>query len=174
MSDLVGNLEDRFSRVAAQLVTTLCYFYSFIIQNIACGCSLENISGRFNGVTISNIARNTVYSLKRRKVKVIIEMTAILISLGCSLLTFDIFELPVFIERCAIKLDTQISNNKKFRVYSAVNHPWWVSMLFFFDRSGGIMTTVRPELPYPCSFQAKTRDEFSRRGKLCNSNVTVC
>ena len=29
----------------------------------------------------------------------------------------------------------------------------------------GIMTTARPELPYPCVSQAKSRDETSRRGK---------
>ena len=34
-----------------------------------------------------------------------------------------------------------------------------------FGGSGGIMTTARPGLPYPCSPQAKTRDESSRRGK---------
>ena len=31
--------------------------------------------------------------------------------------------------------------------------------------SGGIMSTARPELPYPCNSQAKSRDETSRRGK---------
>ena len=31
--------------------------------------------------------------------------------------------------------------------------------------SGGMMTTARPGLPYPCSPQAKTRGESSRRGK---------
>ena len=30
------------------------------------------------------------------------------------------------------------------------------------------MTTARPELPYPYSPQAKTRDESSPRGKLCD------
>ena len=34
-----------------------------------------------------------------------------------------------------------------------------------FGGSGGIMITARTELPYPCSPQAKTRDESSRRGK---------
>ena len=34
-----------------------------------------------------------------------------------------------------------------------------------FGGSGGIMTTAGLELPYPCSPQAKTRDESSRRGK---------
>ena len=34
-----------------------------------------------------------------------------------------------------------------------------------FGGSGGIMTTARPELPYPCVSQAKSRDETSRRGK---------
>ena len=38
-----------------------------------------------------------------------------------------------------------------------------------FGGSGGIMTTARPELPYPCNSQAKSRDETSQRG----SNVTV-
>ena len=37
-----------------------------------------------------------------------------------------------------------------------------------FGGSGGMMTTTRPGLPYPCSLQAKTRDESSRRG----SNMT--
>ena len=75
----------------------------------------------------------------------------------------------------------QISNLKQSsecRVYSAVNHPWWVSMIstdtvccglallhFTFGGSGMIMTTARSELPYPCSTQAKTRGESSRRGK---------
>ena len=31
--------------------------------------------------------------------------------------------------------------------------------------SGGIRSTARPELPYPCNSQAKSRDETSRRGK---------
>ena len=34
-----------------------------------------------------------------------------------------------------------------------------------FCGSGGIMSTARPELPYPCVSQAKSRDETSRRGK---------
>ena len=34
-----------------------------------------------------------------------------------------------------------------------------------FGGSGGIMSTARPELPYPCVSQAKSRDETSRRGK---------
>ena len=34
-----------------------------------------------------------------------------------------------------------------------------------FGGSGGIMSTARPELPYPCSSQAKSRNETSRRGK---------
>ena len=34
-----------------------------------------------------------------------------------------------------------------------------------FGGSGVIMTTARPELPYPCNSQAKSRDETSRRGK---------
>ena len=34
-----------------------------------------------------------------------------------------------------------------------------------FGGSGGIMSTARPELPYPCNSQAKSRDETSRRGK---------
>ena len=31
--------------------------------------------------------------------------------------------------------------------------------------SGGIRSTARPELPYPCNSQAKSWDETSRRGK---------
>ena len=34
-----------------------------------------------------------------------------------------------------------------------------------FGGSGGIMTTARPELPYPCVSQAESRDETSRRGE---------
>ena len=34
-----------------------------------------------------------------------------------------------------------------------------------FGGSGGIMSTARPELPYPCVSQVKSRDETSRRGK---------
>ena len=34
-----------------------------------------------------------------------------------------------------------------------------------FGGSGGILTTARPELPYPCVSKAKSRDETSRRGK---------
>ena len=34
-----------------------------------------------------------------------------------------------------------------------------------FGGSGGIRSTARPELPYPCVTQAKSRDETSRRGK---------
>ena len=73
----------------------------------------------------------------------------------------------------------QISNSKlcessKCWVYSAVNHPWFPPTGFAvalhrpfvtFGGSGGIMTTARTELPYPCSPQAKTRGESSRRGK---------
>ena len=40
-----------------------------------------------------------------------------------------------------------------------------------FGGSGGIMTTARPELPYPCSSQAKAREESSRRG---GGSLTVC
>ena len=32
-----------------------------------------------------------------------------------------------------------------------------------FGGSGGIRSTARPELPYPCVSQAKSRDETSRR-----------
>ena len=34
-----------------------------------------------------------------------------------------------------------------------------------FGGSGGIRSTARPELPYPCVSQAKSRVETSRRGK---------
>ena len=34
-----------------------------------------------------------------------------------------------------------------------------------FGGSSGIMTTARPELPYPCVSQAKSRDETFRSGK---------
>ena len=34
-----------------------------------------------------------------------------------------------------------------------------------FGGSGWIRSTARPELPYPCSSQAKSRGETSRRGK---------
>ena len=34
-----------------------------------------------------------------------------------------------------------------------------------FGDSGGIRSTARPELPYLCVSQAKSRDETSRRGK---------
>ena len=34
-----------------------------------------------------------------------------------------------------------------------------------FGGSGGIRSTARPELPYPCVSQAKSRNETSRRGK---------
>ena len=37
-----------------------------------------------------------------------------------------------------------------------------------FGGSGGIRSTARPELPYPCVSQAKSRDETSRRGKQCD------
>ena len=37
-----------------------------------------------------------------------------------------------------------------------------------FGGSGGITTTARTELPYPCVSQAKSRDETSRRGKQCD------
>ena len=39
-----------------------------------------------------------------------------------------------------------------------------------FGESGGIMSTARPELPYPCDSQAKSRDETSRRGKKCDGS----
>ena len=39
-----------------------------------------------------------------------------------------------------------------------------------FGGSGGIMSTARPELPYSCNSQAKSRDETSRRRKLCDGN----
>ena len=34
-----------------------------------------------------------------------------------------------------------------------------------FGGSGGIMSTARPKLPYPCVSQVKSRDETSRRGR---------
>ena len=34
-----------------------------------------------------------------------------------------------------------------------------------FGGSGGIRSTARPELPYPCNSLAKSRDETFRRGK---------
>ena len=34
-----------------------------------------------------------------------------------------------------------------------------------FGGSGGIRSTARPGLPYPCNSQAKFRDETSRRGE---------
>ena len=36
-----------------------------------------------------------------------------------------------------------------------------------FGGSGGIMTTARPKLSYPCDSQAKSRDETSWKGNLC-------
>ena len=77
----------------------------------------------------------------------------------------------------------QISNSvvgevSKCWVYSAVNHPWWLSVLFqgrglavagsapvTFGGSGGIMPTAGPELPCPCCPQTKTRDESPQWGK---------
>ena len=38
-----------------------------------------------------------------------------------------------------------------------------------FGGSGGIRSTAREELPYPCNSQAKSRDKTSRRGELCDS-----
>ena len=35
-----------------------------------------------------------------------------------------------------------------------------------FGGSGGIRSTARPESPYPCYSQAKSRDETSRRGEV--------
>ena len=35
-----------------------------------------------------------------------------------------------------------------------------------FGGSGGMMTTARTELPYPCVSQAKSRGETSRRGRV--------
>ena len=40
-----------------------------------------------------------------------------------------------------------------------------VSAHVTFGGSGGIRSTARPELPYPCVSQAKSRDETSRWGK---------
>ena len=40
-----------------------------------------------------------------------------------------------------------------------------------FGGSGGIMSTARPELLYPRDSQAKSWDETSRRGKLCDGAV---
>ena len=37
-----------------------------------------------------------------------------------------------------------------------------------FGGSGGIRSTARPELPYPCYSQAKSRDEASRGGEYCD------
>ena len=51
-----------------------------------------------------------------------------------------------------------------------------LSRLFVtFGGSGGIVTTARTELPYPCtcSSQAKTRDESSRRGKYCDGIASL-
>ena len=60
--------------------------------------------------------------------------------------------------------NTRLCESSKCWVYSAVNHPWWMSMFFHrrgllwlvsafvtFGGSGGIMTTAGQELPYPCS-----------------------
>ena len=56
----------------------------------------------------------------------------------------------------------------KVAYISKLNHPWWVSMHFpltgfFFKEahvtfcgSGGIRSTARPGLPYPCVSQAKS------------------
>ena len=45
----------------------------------------------------------------------------------------------------------------------------WVAYLHVtFGGSGGIMTTARPELPYPRTSQAKFRDETSRSGEYCD------
>ena len=40
----------------------------------------------------------------------------------------------------------------------------WLARATFGD-SGGIMSTARQELHYPCNSQAKSRDETSRSGK---------
>ena len=46
-------------------------------------------------------------------------------------------------------------------------------MFATFGGSGGMMTTARTELLYPCSPQAKTRDESSRRGKYCDGIASL-
>ena len=49
------------------------------------------------------------------------------------------------------------------------NYAYFQNYHVTFGGSGGIRSTARPEVPYPCDSQAKSRDETSRRG----SNVTV-
>ena len=41
-----------------------------------------------------------------------------------------------------------------------------------FGRSLGIMSTARPELPYPCISKTKSRVKNSQRGKLCDYKVS--
>ena len=41
-----------------------------------------------------------------------------------------------------------------------------------FGRSLGIMSTARPELPYPCISKTKSRVKKFQRGKLCDYKVS--
>ena len=74
----------------------------------------------------------------------------------------------------------KVCKASKCRVYSTVNHPWWVRMFstdgvccgwarlhayVTFGGSGGMMTTATTELLYPYVSQAKSQAKASRRGK---------
>ena len=62
-------------------------------------------------------------------------------------------------------------------VYKQIKQPLVVEQVFpltgfvcktahvTFGGIGGIRSTARPELPYPCNSNAKSRDETSRRGE---------
>ena len=43
-----------------------------------------------------------------------------------------------------------------------------------FGGSSGIMSTARPELPYPCISQARSRDKTFRRETLSYQALTAC
>ena len=78
--------------------------------------------------------------------------------------------------------NSTLCESSKCWLYSAINHHWWRSKLFHrqvvrlyvtFGGSGVIMTTARPELPYPCVSQAKTRGESSRSWKQCDGIASL-
>ena len=69
-----------------------------------------------------------------------------------------------------------VCDTSKGCIYSKLNHPWGehafpltglvcMAANVTFGGSGGIRPTARPEMPYPCNSQAKSRVETSQRGK---------
>ena len=121
----------------------LRYFLLFQHKNLCCGCSLENL-GTLRYIQNFQTLASFCYSAD--------SFESSLVKNGEDCFFYILHFLSI----------TEVGD---VNIYKRL---WNSATRYKIGGSGGIMSTARPELPYPCVSQAKSRDETSRRGKSCD------